>query len=217
MSANTENKFAGPCLSAAPSGVSGSDGYDQTGGTEDDEWVKGGCLNAVGPRTEVCDSKDNNCDTHIDEGLKKMCWSGPSDPDGSPQDWLVFNSPLNSYTPCRTGIELCQQGRWSGCMNEILPEPEVCDGRDNDCDGEVDDGAEYEGEKCGLTDAGTCDYGRLNCTGADLICEDAIGPQAEECDNVDNNCDGQTDEDLFRPCQTICGSGIETCSGWSMG
>ena len=188
------------------------DGYDTIGGTEDDVWLPGGCIGAVGPHTEVCDGKDNNCDAHVDEGLKKMCWSGPSDADGTPQDWLVFESPLNSYTPCKTGIELCQNGTWSGCMHEVLPEVEVCDGMDNDCDGEVDDHPEYEGDQCGLTDAGICDYGMLMCSGADLLCEDALYPQTEECDAVDNDCDGDIDEELFQPCQTICGSGIETCN-----
>ncbi len=188
------------------------DGYDTIGGTEDDVWLPGGCIGAVGPRTEVCDGNDNNCDAHTDEGLKRMCWSGPSDPDGTPQDWLVFENPLNSYTSCRTGIELCENGRWSGCMHEVLPEPEICDGRDNDCDGTVDDHPEYEGDQCGLTDAGICDYGRSMCSGADLLCEDALYPQTEECDAVDNDCDGDVDEGLFQPCQTICGSGIETCN-----
>ena len=191
------------------------DGYDQIGGTVDDEWIQNGCLNAVGPHTEVCDGKDNNCDTRIDEGLKRMCWSGASNPDGTPQDWLVFNNPSNPETPCRTGIELCENAQWSGCMNEILPSSEICDGRDNDCDGDIDDGPEYEGDRCGLTDAGICDYGALKCTGADLICEDPLLPQTEECDNVDNDCDNDIDEGLFQPCQTICGSGIEVCNSGS--
>ncbi len=188
-----------------------ADGPDRIGGTMDDEWISGGCLGAVGPATELCDGLDNNCDAHVDEGLKRMCWSGPSDRDGTPQDWLVFNSPLNPETPCRTGIELCSDGQWSGCLNEELPTWEVCDSVDNDCDGVVDDDPQGAGDRCGLTDKGMCTYGSLVCDGRDLVCDGARPPQVEQCDAVDNDCDGTVDEDLIRPCENECGSGFETC------
>jgi len=188
-----------------------SDGPDRTGGTADDEWTAGGCLGAVGPATELCDGRDNNCDAHVDEGLKRMCWSGASNPDGTPQDWLVFNSPMNPETPCRTGIELCEDGQWSGCLNEELPTMEVCDSVDNDCDGVVDDDPVGQGDQCGLTDVGICSYGSLYCDGSDLMCNGPETPQIEQCDNLDNDCDGLVDEDLIRPCESACGSGFESC------
>jgi hypothetical protein len=43
---------------------------------------------------------------------------------------------------CKTGTESCVNGRWSGaCMGEVKPVEEVCnDGKDNDCNGGVDEG-----------------------------------------------------------------------------
>ena len=42
---------------------------------------------------------------------------------------------------------------------------------------------------------------------------DAIAVQisAEVCDGKDNNCDGEIDENLTRPCRSSCGSGTEHC------
>ncbi len=55
---------------------------------------------------------------------------------------------------CKTGTETCEDGRWSGvCKNQVLPEPEeICgDGKDNNCNGRVDEQCESSG---GGTDAG---------------------------------------------------------------
>jgi hypothetical protein len=42
---------------------------------------------------------------------------------------------------CRPGLRACEDGEWSGCSGEVVPAEEICDGRDEDCDGTVDDGA----------------------------------------------------------------------------
>ena len=48
------------------------DGHDRIGGTADDEWVTGGCFGAVGPATELCDNRDNNCDAQSDDPRDSM-------------------------------------------------------------------------------------------------------------------------------------------------
>ncbi len=70
---------------------------------------------------------------------------------------------------------------------------ELCDGKDNDCNGVIDDGVfAGAGEACG-TDVGECVAGTRACINGAMRC-DGVNPAAEQCDAKDNDCDGRTDE-----------------------
>jgi hypothetical protein len=55
---------------------------------------------------------------------------------------------------------------------------------------------------------GTCGEGYRVC-GSGCVATSAV--TAEICDGRDNDCDGQTDEDLTQDCSTACGSGSRRC------
>ena len=77
--------------------------------------------------------------------------------------------------------------------------PERCNGADDDCDGEVDEGPLVQ--PCypfddGEPEVGRCAAGEALCeAGAYGVCEGAVGPRAEPgTRGVDDDCDGTADE-----------------------
>ncbi|MBM4320133.1 MAG: VWA domain-containing protein, partial [Deltaproteobacteria bacterium] len=76
---------------------------------------------------------------------------------------------------------------------------EICDGLDNDCDGETDEGMRNACGECGP------DREEL-LNGIDDDCDGTIDEgfgriwQPEVCDGLDNDLDGETDEEVVRPC-----------------
>ncbi len=175
--------------------------------------------------TEICDTLDNDCNGQTDEGFDlstDLEHCGACDEACEPDNAVAICSDGNcSFEECEEGFYDLDGEQESGCEYECpdVGRPEVCDNIDNDCDGLIDEDFDTDTDTSNCGECGTvCSYdnGVAACRDGGCIlagCQDgwwnndgdaADGCEyacnlttggVEGCDNIDNDCDGATDED----------------------
>jgi len=195
-----EDKDSNPCSTEHPNGICENNNTCINGSCVDDTYMcsennlLGYCKNSAVCINGKCVQKACNL------GDVKTCYSG---------DISELNKGI-----CQPGRQICNDlGEWGECNHSIRPKAEVCDGVDNDCDGEIDDGVLNECGKCGET------------------------PLEIANNHIDDDCDGLIDENeqgiedcderTHQPCYTgenpsnsgkgICHGGFRDCVNGAWG
>jgi len=153
--------------------------------------------------TEICDEIDNDCNGQVDEGTAApSTWYADFDADG-------FGNPALSAVACSPPPNYIADS--SDCNDlDAAANPnasEVCDGIDNNCDTQVDEGtaapstwyADLDGDSFGnpAMSAVACDPppGYIaDFSDCDDLDAGSYPGGTEVCDGVDNNCTGGIDE-----------------------
>ena len=159
-------------------------------------------------KAEICDGKDNNCDGQVDEGVFIVFYKD-EDQDGYTDGTTIVgcSAPVGYVSTAKSGD--CNDND----KNINPAKTEICDGKDNDCNGVVDEGFNV-GQSCSVGIGECAREGQLICKadGSGTECNATPGaPTTEICDGKDNDCDGQTDENNI--CSTKLGAGyLHTCA-----
>ena len=174
--------------------------------------------------TETCNTIDDNCNGQTDEGLAKSTWyvDGDSDSYGGATSAQLCG-PSGVFKTATPGD--CNDGNAAVNPSAL----EVCNGVDDNCTGQTDEGyatatyyqdADGDGYGTGLGVAQCGPFGLLTALVAG-DCNDgavAVHPGAAEvCGNSqDDNCNGQTDENCaVCTAQTLQDFETGTAPGWT--
>jgi MYXO-CTERM domain-containing protein len=154
------------------------------------------CNTVSMPKPEICNGIDDDCNGIIDDGVLPGTGVACLCP-GESQAMVGVGVCKAGTTVCRSGAIVC-----NGCVG---PSAEICDGKDNNCDGQVDDNA-----TCPTTFACTEGACALLCQSSEFQCPSGYKCQGKFC--VPERCATVTCGPGLH-CDESTGTCIDQCAG----
>jgi hypothetical protein len=107
-----------------------------------------------------------------------------------------------------TQDKICNKGQiqYTNCMSDCFEE--ICDGLDNDCDGDTDEELLNACDQCGDLPEEVCDLIDNDCDGS---IDEGFEDIEDICNGIDDNCNGIVDEGDPGVCENECGPGVLLC------
>ncbi len=179
-----------------------------------------GCWFSADEHVQACSSDDDcasgfSCYAHfcLQDSDRTPAPDGGCTQAGEIESCYDGTSDTEGVGICQTGQRVCVNGIYTDCLGQVLPEVEICNGKDDDCNGSIDDVAEAA---CDTHLLGECAEGTLVCRAGVGFCQPLSQSQAETCNEKDDDCDGAVDEVLEAPCYLpdVSGCALDAQGSW---
>jgi hypothetical protein len=174
------------------------------------------CMGGTGPSPEICNGVDDDCDGTVDNGFNltndpNNCGScGNSCAGMFPNAVAGCSASTCTLVACLPGFHDITAAPGCEYMCDVAGS-EICNGRDDDCNGATDEGLTPPSSFCNPNGV---------CVGTTPACGGASGWQCTypgtyestevSCDSLDNDCNGLVD-DPFPSVGNACSNGSGAC------